>query len=438
MKTLIVRVVTLAVVVPHILAAESGEPVSVTPEFISQLAEQMRANNPAVLAARARTNAASAAVGAVRTWDDPMVLLGGMAADEAMRADNGDIIYGLEQKLPLFGKPAATRRVARAELDVSVAREDAEFQVRRAGLAVALFRTGLADETIAFGEEDLRWLDTMKQATEARYRSGEATLTEWLQIQNEYSKRAVQLQTDRDKRTQQHVISNRLLGRPLLQRWPQFKLPPLAGQVRYSPQLVRFASQYEPRLRAMREESRAADAMADLTRRERYPEIAAGVESRNYSGNGEWRQAEFVMRMSLPWFNRGKYRSAVERDEAKARAAQFEAVDYEASLQEEIHGLTVKIEAARREATAYHDEIIPRSEAAIQSARTAWETGRGMFRDVLEARRMLVEARLMYLRSVTEQYEMLSDLVLCCGIGDLEALQMIGAAPKSEDGGTKP
>jgi hypothetical protein len=44
----------------------------------------------------------------------------------------------------------------------------------------------------------------------------------------------------------------------------------------------------------------------------------------------------------------------------------------------------------------------------------------------------------MYLRSVTEQYEMLADLVLCCGIGDLEALQMIGAEPKSENGGTKP
>ena len=46
-------------------------------------------------------------------------------------------------------------------------------------------------------------------------------------------------------------------------------------------------------------------------------------------------------------------------------------------------------------------------------------------RDVLEARRMLVEARLMFARAVAEQYEMLSELVLCCGLGDLEALQML-------------
>ena len=423
---------------PSSPAAETNAPVTVTPEFVNQLAELLRTNHPAVLAAQARTNAASAAVAAVRTWDDPMLMLGGMAAEEMMRMEDGDIMYGLEQKLPLFGKPAAARRVARTELDVAVAREDAEFQMRRAALAIALFRAALAAETIHFGEEDFQWVGTMKDAVEARYRSGESTLTEWLQIQNEHAKRRVQIQTDRDKLTQQHVVINRLLNRPLLQRWPEFKLPALAGQVHYSPQLVRFASTYEPRLRALREESRAAIAMADMTRRERYPEISVGAESRNYSGNGEWRQAEFAVRFSLPWFNRGKYRSAIQRDEAKARASELEAVDYEASLQEEIHGLTVKIEAARREAIAYRDEILPRSAAAIQSSRTAWETGRGMFRDVLESRRMLLEAQLMHARAVAEQYEMLSDLVLCCGLGDLEALQMIGAQPDSLNGGTKP
>jgi hypothetical protein len=40
----------------------------------------------------------------------------------------------------------------------------------------------------------------------------------------------------------------------------------------------------------------------------------------------------------------------------------------------------------------------------------------------------LLEARLMFVRAVTEQYLMLSELVLCCGLADLEALQMIDAA----------
>ena len=90
----------------------------------------------------------------------------------------------------------------------------------------------------------------------------------------------------------------------------------------------------------------------------------------------------------------------------------------------------MKIDAARREALLYRDEIIPRSQSALDSARTGWESGRSTFRDVLEARRMLLEGRLMQARAVAEQYQMLSELVLCCGLGDLEALEMIGAQPE--------
>jgi hypothetical protein len=42
---------------------------------------------------------------------------------------------------------------------------------------------------------------------------------------------------------------------------------------------------------------------------------------------------------------------------------------------------------------------------------------------------MLLDARLVEARAVAEQYQMLSELVLCCGLADLEALEMIGAQP---------
>jgi outer membrane protein TolC len=205
----------------------------------------------------------------------------------------------------------------------------------------------------------------------------------------------------------------------------------------YNERLVNFASKYEPRLRMMREQIKQAQAMVDSIRRTRLPDVSVGADSRNYSGNGEWRQAEFMLSFNLPLFNSKKYRADIRRDEAKLKATELDAADYELSLREEVHNLTVKIDAARREALLYRDEVIPRSELALESARAAWEAGRGMFRDLLEARRMLLDARLMFARALTEQYLMMSELVLCCGLGDLEALQMIGAEPESEDGGTK-
>ena len=47
---------------------------------------------------------------AVRTWENPTAKFGVMGADREKRADDGDLVYGVKQKLPLFGKPQAARK----------------------------------------------------------------------------------------------------------------------------------------------------------------------------------------------------------------------------------------------------------------------------------------------------------------------------------------
>ena len=408
--------------------------IQLTPAYINQLAEEMRGRHPALQAAWARTNAAAAGVRAVRTWDDPMVQLGGMAAREPMRADEGDIMYGVEQKLPLFSKPKFARSVARAELWTEMANADYQFQVLRRELAKAAFRTALADEVVVIGQQDLAWLETMTRTMEGKYRAGEATLVETLLLQNERSKRATQLETDRDRLTHERVSLNRMLNRDLLSPWPTLELPSLAGPVVYGSRLSEFALKYEPWIEMLRRQIKQAEATVALTRRQRLPDVNAGLEARNYSGDGSFRQGVLLFSMPIPWVNSGKYREDVNRDEAKLRAVESDLLDYELSVREEVHQLTVKIDAARREAVLYRDQIIPRSQTALDSARSGWEANRGTFRDVLDARRMLLDGRLMRARAVAEQYQMLSELVLCCGLGDMEALQMIGAQPEVSPG----
>jgi outer membrane protein, heavy metal efflux system len=328
--------------------------------------------------------------------------------------------------------------VARSELDVETANADYQFQLLRALLAKAAFRTARAEQVVAVGEQDLAWLETTTQAAENKFRAGQATLVEVLQLRNELGRRGTQLQTDRDALAHERATLNRLLNRDLQSPWPKLELPPVAGPVVYSQRLVNFALNYEPKTRLLRQQIKQSEATVDLTRRERLPDINAGIEARNYTGNGDFRQAMLVLSMNLPWVNAGKYRRGVEREQARLQAAEFELADYQAGLREEVHQLTVRIDAARREALLYRDEIIPRSRTALESAQAAWESGQGGFRDLLDARRMLLEGRLMHARGVAEQYEMLSELVLCCGLGDLEALQMIGAAPDTQNEGTKP
>ena len=419
------------------VAAETNT-LQVTPAFVNALAEEARTNNPALRAAAARAEAASLNTGAVSTWDDPMASFGVMGAERTMRQTEGDLLYVVEQKLPLWGKPQAARRMAQAGAKVGEATATLRNQELKRDVAKAVFRTALADHTIALDRDDLRWLDTLLETTKSRYETGDATQAEVLRLQNERSRRANQLETDTQLLGQARVNLNRMLNRQLESPWPELQLPPVAGPVRYNEQLVKFALQYEPELKLRAEEIHEAEAAVDVSRRARLPDLAAGAEVRQYSGDGDFRQSMVTLGINLPWGNRKRYKAAIERDEARLRATRLDTADYELGLRNEVRALTVRIDAARREALLYRDQIIPRSDAVLASTRAAWETGRGMFRDVLEARRMLVEAQLMQSRAVTEQYEMLSELVLCCGLGDLEALQMIGATPDFEKGETKP
>ncbi len=98
-------------------------------------------------------------------------------------------------------------------------------------------------------------------------------------------------------------------------------------------------------------------------------------------------------------------------------------------VQNEIHHLTVEIAAAHREAVALRDEVIPRAEQAFAAAHAGWSNGRGMLNDVLEARRMILDSRRMLARAITEEWSAMSELVLCCGLGDLEALEILARKP---------
>jgi len=411
------------------LSVPATNAVRLTPEYINQLANQMRSNHPALRSAVALTAAARAGTNAVRAWEDPMFKFGGTVADSARGPsleEDGDLLYGVEQKLPLFGKASAARAVAVAEAQTQASRVNWQYQSLRRDLTRALFRAAASERLVDIGRQDLAWLETMVATAEERFRAGAASQVEVLRLQNERAKRAELVRTDARRSDSERASVNRLLGRDLHAPLPRLDLPDLGGPVNYSTELVTYAVRHESKLTLMQREIRAAEARVESTRRSRRPDLAAGLEARQYSGDGGFREGTAFLSLSLPWLNAGRYRSDLTRDKAKLDAAQFDSADYEAAVREEVHHLTVQIDAARREALLYRDEILPRAEQALAVARNAWLSGPGMFLDVMEARRMFLEAQTMLARAISEQYQMISELALSCGTGDLDALQRIG------------
>lgn len=406
--------------------------IVLTPELINQYAEEARTNNAALWAARSRIVAAQENARSIPLWRDPEVLLGGMAAEAMMREEEGDILYGVEQILPVFGKEKAARNTARAIIPVEEAELDYQFQILRKTLADAIFKAVLTDELLVLAQQDLQWLETLATATEQRYSAGDASQMDVLRVQNERSRRAQQLRNDENEREAAYASVNRLLNRNVIAAWARMELPEIAPPVHFTTRLLSYAEKFDPQLNVLREKRAQAEAVVERTRTERRPDLAAGVEARHYSRTGEGRSAALILKMTLPFVNRGKNTAAVRRDEALVKEVDYQIEDMIYELRTEVHHLVARIDNARREALLYRDEIIPRSQQALRSAEAAWQSSRDAFRDVLDGRRLLLEARTMYFKAVAEQYEAMSELILCCGIGDLEALEMLTRSTAEE------
>jgi len=210
------------------------------------------------------------------------------------------------------------------------------------------------------------------------------------------------------------------------------ELPEVYDPIPLTAKLLQFAEKFEPQLRMMRQQRDQSEATVEMARKERRPDLTAGVEARQYSRTGEGRSAAFLLKMTLPFFNGDKYKAAERREKARVEEMDYRIEDMVHQLRTEVHHLVAMIDTARREALLYRDEIIPRSEQALRSGEAAWQSSRDAFRDVLEGRRMLLEARAMYSKAVAEQYTAISELILCCGIGDLEALDMLTTGKEEE------
>jgi cobalt-zinc-cadmium efflux system outer membrane protein len=397
---------------------------SITPELIDRLMAEAKNANPALEAAGARTDAADEAVGSVRTWDDPTFSFGlwRSSSQGFSSSEQGNIIYGIDQKLPVFGRPELARTVAEAAAATVRLNADYEVQKLRRDLTVALLGLALDDRGLELAKEDLRWLEATVSTLDGRYRVGKSSQVEWLKAQTERAKAASALTTLESQRNHQGVLVNRLLNRELHSQWPTFELPALSGPMPDDEALVDAALGYAPKLKAMRQETAENEAAAILTSRKRLPEVGVGVQARQYSGDGGIREGTLTVNFTLPWINRRGYDSDVRRDKARSRAAERDAADYELGLREEVHHLTVDLSAARRQAILYRDELIPLTEQTLSSAQSTWQSSLGTIQDVLEAHRMLVEDQLDLAQSTTEQAGKVADLTLLTGIRDYSVL----------------
>lgn len=394
--------------------------LAVSSGLLQALFDEARTNNAGVRVAEARFQQAQAGIATVREWEDPLVSMGAAVAGDRRGGlrQEGDLIYGLAQRLPLWNRPGLSRAIAVAESATQGAAAAYREQMLRSELTKALLRLALVSRNLDFGTNDLSWLNTQVQLQEERFRFAAGSHTDLLALQNERSRRTDVIQTERNRLRMEESAINRLMGRDLSQTWPQVQLPRLLPNIPYFAALADYAVTNDARAKILREEVARSQAVTQLTKTDRLPTVSVGLMARQYSGDAGIREGQLTVNFSLPWMNAPKYRADLVRSEAKVRTLEAELADYELGLREEVLRLTLAAETAARGAVLNRDEIYQRLQQAMASHLVMWESRQGQLRDVLDTRRAALEAQIMIERATAEQHLALADLAALCGLPD--------------------
>lgn len=378
--------------------------------LLSKLRSEAARSHPSALAGKHRADAAARDVAAVRLWNDPMMGIGFMGAEKMMRANDGDIMVGIEQAFPKPGMFAARRDAADAMRRAEW--ENARTPALAAGAEAtrAAIELALADESIALQQAQVDWLAEMVKNARQMAADPMGTSTDALRMEAELEKERQMLDAARRIRGSFAEKLNITLGRPLKAAWPELKLPANPPPVPVGTAEIARIPYANPKVRAMKEMAAAAKAETRMADRERLPEVSVGVDANLYSGNGDIRSTTVGVKLNLPWFNEPSYQAKIDAARSRELAAAGDVETMRREVAAMVLSATTEAVNAAAQARAYQGAIHEKALKAAKTTEAAWISSKATLTDLLDSARTLFAVRLEGKRMIAMQLAAIEEL----------------------------
>jgi outer membrane protein TolC len=403
---------------PHLLAGlavaggllHAAESRHLNDGLLSELRSEAARAHPSAVAGKYKAQAAAHDARGVRLWNDPMVGVGFMGAEEMMRMDDGDVMIGFEQALPKPGMFAAERAKMEAMHRAETENSGSAALTAGAEAARAAIELALADESITLQQAQIDWMAKMVENAKQMAADPMGSSTDALRMETELAKEQQMLDAARRSREGFARMLNITLGRQLDSPWPVLKLPAEPPPVPVAIAEVARIPHANPKVRSMKEMAAAANADTRIADRERLPEVAVGVDAQLYSDTGDIRSTTVGVKLSLPWFNDPIYQAKIDAAKSRELAA---ASDVE-TMRREIAGMVMmaatEASNAAAQARAYSGEIHEKAVKATQTTEAAWISSKAPLTDLLDSSRTLFAIRLEQRRMIAMQLAALEQL----------------------------
>ncbi len=390
----------------------AGSLVSTLDPPLAQLVTEVLGRNPDLARLRAATVAAELRAPQVRALPDPIVSLSAFLLTPETRVGPQEASAAISQRFPWFGKLALREREALYRATASRAEVEAKSlelvtEARRLVYELAFLA---AQQGVV--ENDRATLAHFEEIARARYASGVGLEQAPIKLQAEISKDDNRLLEIRQRRATLEASLEALRGAgggreaaaPLLQmELAAPSLPPMPTLL-----LVRLgdvARQNRPEIARANALIAAAETASEIARAEFRPDVTLGLgytavggrddaagRAMPPTGNGRDILA-LTVGVNLPIWRR-KLQAGVDEAAARSTLAAEELRAVETRIDQSLAELAARLPLTLDQVRLFENLLLPQAETALDSALSAYSSGALGAIDLLDAERILLEARI--------------------------------------------
>ncbi|HEV8128496.1 MAG TPA: TolC family protein [Candidatus Eisenbacteria bacterium] len=381
---------------------------------IGRLERAVIARNPTLAARHAAWDAMEARAGVRGGWDDPMIE--GTVAPGSLGSSTVDAAYRVEisQTVALFGGRGLEKSAGLADARASgyefrAARLDLIAEARR-----LYYRYYLIDRAAGTNRELIDLVEEIRRVAVQKYAAGLVGQTDALQAEVELAMLDHErIGLSRDRR----VVEARLRallhdrsGRPV--PLPPAELPEAEhfghAATTSGDQALRTAYASRPELLGVDATIQAREMSLKAANRAGLPELTLHAGYDRFMIEEPWRP-QVGLGFTIPLWGTRRGASADEaRAELTRALAEREAV--RDSVLAQVEAAQARVQESEHELDIMKNRVIPATERALASVRTAYEANRTDFLTLLSAERDLARARLERYRTEVAHHEAMTDL----------------------------
>lgn len=340
------------------------------------------AGHPALRASAQEVAGAQAAVQGAKALPSPEVLV-----TPAGTVDDSQL--SLLQSLELNGQRSARTAAARARVSSAEAQREAARQEVVFGVRTAFYDALAAQQERDVAAQAVQLLQKTHEAAQKSFEAGDVPQSHVIRTRVELARAQQDLRLAEGEAAARRAALNAAMGRnattplALQGELPRPKTPPDAESARAT------AERQRPELTAIQAEVRAREAETQLARATQRPDVVLEAKRARLTRNG----GSIGVGLTLPFLDWGRRRAEVRQAEAAYQALQARLEQQRNHVALEVEEALARLQASAQVAQSYETGVLAGAERLAEMTQTGYQEGALTYLEVIDAQRVLVEAR---------------------------------------------